>query len=122
MSTLRDLIVRHPDAFYRQSWYKGHGETFMDTPGLDQMGPPTGIRRPGFVPTPGNPDLPLAATLAAASLAHPGAPVWRFFHWCQDVDRHGNAVYVGGIGHDEAPGFQIHRYMKPDLRWGLSKW
>lgn len=120
MTTLATLRAAHPALFYPQTWLAG--EAFLHTTGLDQLSPPKGIRRPGHIPTPGDPDLPLAATLASAYVRTPGASIWRFFLWCADVDRHGNPIYVGGIGHDDVPGFQIHRHLKPDLRWGTPRW
>lgn len=112
--TLRELIAAHPAQFYGQSWYLG--ESFLDTEIVHRAAPKS-LTRPGFTPTPGNPALPCAADLAAAYLTEPDSPAWRFFLWTRDTDRHGNPVYVGGVGHDDAPGFQIHRHLTITDRW-----
>jgi len=119
MITLRAMLAHSPALFYPQTWYAK--ETFLDTPD-DAVATPKGIQCVGLIPTPGLDTLPTAAQLVAAYLTNPTASVWRWFHWTRDVDQHGNAVYVGGIGHDDTPGFQIHRHLRITNRWGQSKW
>lgn len=118
--TLRELLAAEPSLFYPQTWYAT--EAFLDTPAEPTVATPKGIQYVGLTPTPGLATLPSAAQLAAAYLANPTASVWRWFHWTRDVDQHGNAVYVGGIGHDALPGFQIHRHLRITNRWGQSTW
>jgi len=116
--TLRELLAEYPQHFYPQTWF--HGEAFLDTPG-EGGERPTKLHRLGVVPIPSSPSLPLAADMAAAYVQNPDAGIWKFFIWCRDVDRHGNPVYVGGIGHDDAPGFQIHRHLIITSKWGAPR-
>ncbi len=118
--TVRELLAQSPALFYPQTWYAK--EAFLDTLAEPTMTTPKGIERVGLIPTAGLDTLPTVAQLVVAYLSNPTASVWRWFHWTRDVDQHGNAVYVGGIGHDDTPGFQIHRHLRITTRWGQSKW
>lgn len=64
-----------------------------------------------------HPDRVTALGLAQKYLAHPHSPIWRRFIWTDDHDRHGNRVYVAGVGQDGCAGFQVHRHLVPDERW-----
>ena len=111
--TLRETLKSGP--FYPQAWYDGEAFLLADVPASFPL--PKKLTRPGFTPTPGNPNLPSVAELVRAYLDNPNAPIWRFWLWTRDVDRHGQAVYVGGIGHDDTPGLQIHRHLTITDRW-----
>lgn len=116
--TLRDLLGAERAQFYPQSWYLG--EAFLEAEVPAQYPLPAKLTKPGFVPTPGNPLLPSVAELVRAYLDHPTAPIWRFWLWTRDVDRHGQAIYVGGIGHDAKHGLQIHRHLTITDRWRVA--
>ena len=120
MMTLRAMLVHSPALFYPQTWYAK--EAFLDARSESVLITPKGVERLGSTPSPGLDSLPQAVQLAAAYTADPTSPVWQWFHWTRDVDQHGNAVYVGGVDHDDIRGFQIHRHLKITNRWGCSKW
>lgn len=111
---LREVIDASPSLFYPQSWHRG--EAFLQDE-VPLIGAIPKLTKPGYVPVPGNPNLPSVAELVAAYLVNPTSPVWAFFLWTRDTDRHGNAVYVGGVGHDDLPGLQIHRHLRITDKW-----
>ena len=118
-TTLRDVLLSEPSAFYRQTWYAN--EAFMNAPHPLNPVRPRGVDRIGSVPTAGSDLLPHAADLAAAYLNAPGASIWRFFLWTRDVDDYGNPVYVGGVGQFGVDRFQIHRHLRITNQWGCPR-
>lgn len=113
---LREAIAHTPRLFYHQDWYAGEAFLEAEVPLLAAV---PKLTKPGYTPAPGNPNLPSVAELVAAYLAAPSSPVWAFFLWTKDVDQHGNALYIGGIGHDQKPGLQIHRHLRITDRWRM---
>ena len=112
--TLADVLSTAPSLFYPQTWYRGEAFLETDVPLIAAL---PKLTKPGYTPIPGNPTLPSVAELVAAYLVDPTSPVWAFFVWTRDVDRHGNAIYVGGVGHDDVLGLQIHRHLRITDRW-----
>jgi hypothetical protein len=108
--TLREIIAAHPDRFYRQTWF--HGESFL--------GREASPVRDDFFITPIRKDDAgvYAADLAALYVTCPDDLRWRRFLWTDDYDKHGLRVYVAGVGQFGCDGFQIHRHLKVDHRWG----
>ena len=94
MRTLRRIREsEYAPLFYRQTWW-------LNEPFANEL-------RPGRT----------AAWMAERFVADPTNPKWRRFIWTDDIDSHGNRVYVGGVGEFGCDGFQIHRLLEPDERW-----
>ena len=113
--TLRELRAKYPTHFYPQMWFDGEG--FMDHPGgHGELPMPSSIGpEPGMI-------VPYAVDLARLYLKTPGDPIWARFLWTRDEDDVGQRIYVGGIGQARLPGFQIHRHLKLDDKWGFAQW
>jgi hypothetical protein len=118
--TLRELREAYPDLFYSQDWFED--EAFMDT-----ALPPTAPRAlpiafsytaDGRAPSTAPWNLPLAVTLAQLYVLHPKWQPWSLYHWCADLDSHGQRIYVG----DNGKGLEIHRHLHLTSRWGVDVW
>lgn len=113
--TLRELLQRHPNAFYPQAWY-------LDEPFMDAVVPNTPVDPPTDV-APGSLvssvfELPHVATLALCYVCNPLHPCWQRYLWCRDTDMQGQRVYVGTNGR----GLEIHRHLHLTSRWGIATW
>ena len=116
--TLRELRKTHPNAFMEQDWFDG--ERFMErpvAPGSGLIGVPTGVE-----PVRPRPQSLFAGTLAAIYVENPDDLIWQKYLWTSDIDDLGQRIYVGGIGQAKKPGFQIHRHLHIDDKWGWPTW
>lgn len=112
--TLRDILGRHPEHFYLQTWY-------LDEPFLDQRWPPLRMLPSQVIDravVPSADWLPSASQLAFLYVCDPHAAVWNRYLWCSDRDLLGQRIYVGSNG----KGLEIHRHLHITSRWGIPTW
>lgn len=110
--TLAELRAAHPTLFYGQTWYER--EPFIDREGVPFDCPLFAISaRVGG-------QTIHAADLAATYVLRPDLALWRLFIWTDDVDTHGNRIYVAGVGQYGCEGFQIHRALNPQAWWVMT--
>lgn len=113
--TLRDILKRHSERFYAQTWY-------LDEPFLDRQWPPLLRTSPSQVvdcAAVSDADrLPSASQLAFLYVCDPHATVWGRYLWCSDLDSLGQRIYVGANG----KGLEIHRHLHITSRWGIPTW
>jgi hypothetical protein len=109
--TLREIMETHPHLFYKGTWYTG--EPFMNRPASGSV--PDEFFLCGTKP---NTYAVTAADLALLYVDNPRDPRWRRFLWTADHDRHGQQIYVGGVGEFGIDSFQVHRHLTIDHRWG----
>lgn len=113
--TLRELRERYPWAFHpNQDWFDG--EAFMERDAVPVPAPCDVTTTTDALAGPR--PLMSTATLCAAYVTTPTAPVWRRYLWTADVDHLGQRVYVG----DNGKGLEIHRHLHLTERWGVPLW
>ncbi len=116
--SLRELLARHPDMFYKQEWYLD--EAFMDialtpVPRMFSRLIPSKTAD-AVLPIDERTDTVLLAELYTR---FPDDPRWMKWMWTADTDRHGHDVWVGApLG----KGFEIHRRFEIDHQWTTPMW
>ncbi len=106
------------DDFYKQDWYMD--EPFMKREPERELPIPEGFERL-------NPNrfhvlsqrLPSAIEYAHLYVKHLELEIWEKFLWTRDTDRLGQRIYVGGVNQGKTKGFQIHRHLHIDEKWGV---
>lgn len=109
--TLSEIVATFPDLFYRPEpcWWRGEAFTERDAAPMSSSFTLSEV--------PWERDPVRAADLVALYVRDPDDPRWRRFIWTDDIDSHGNRVYVGGVGMYGIETFQVHRKLEPSAWW-----
>jgi hypothetical protein len=104
--------------FYAQTWMES--ESFMDReaesiplPSFDQWSFP-------YLFPKQESQRVSAASLAWCYVQNPDAEIWNRFLWCDDLDSHGDRIYLGGKSRTGK--LEIHRFLSVTSNFGLPRW
>lgn len=121
MVTILSLREQFPKLFAAQTWFAE--EPFASQLLLRRIDDlPRYLSNPGRLP---RRRCPRAVQLVELYTRTPTEPLWHRFLWCEDTDRWGQRVFVGGIGMERGflgTGFQIHRFVTFTSDWGTPIW